>query len=153
MSSAGAAAEAAAAAAPVGAPGGGDGRRASSRDRIAFGSCHSQHYRNPSIWDAVASRNPFAFVWVGDAVYADDFVYAKSGKFPYATKATPFCGEPKEMADLYRNLTSQEEFGYRKLIAPPPSSFSATAPPTILGAWDDHGTFFSAFCRECLLSA
>mmetsp|Transcript_6593 Transcript_6593/g.15763 ORF Transcript_6593/g.15763 Transcript_6593/m.15763 type:complete len:402 (-) Transcript_6593:2907-4112(-) len=43
-------------------------RRASS---IVFGSCNSQHYDQP-FWDVIRERNPTAFVWAGDAVYADD---------------------------------------------------------------------------------
>ena len=42
--------------------------RASS---IVFGSCNSQHYEQP-FWKVIKKRNPTAFVWTGDAVYADD---------------------------------------------------------------------------------
>lgn len=39
--------------------------------RIIFGSCNSQYYEQP-FWKIIRERNPIAFVWAGDAVYADD---------------------------------------------------------------------------------
>jgi alkaline phosphatase D len=39
--------------------------------RIIFGSCSSQHYEQP-FWSVIKDRQPTAFVWAGDAVYADD---------------------------------------------------------------------------------
>jgi PhoD-like phosphatase len=39
--------------------------------RIIFGSCNSQHFEQP-FWDVISKRDPTAFVWAGDAVYADD---------------------------------------------------------------------------------
>lgn len=41
--------------------------------RIIFGSCTSQHYHhNQPLWPVIQNRNATAFVWGGDAVYADD---------------------------------------------------------------------------------
>lgn len=40
--------------------------------RIIFGSCSSQHYSEQKFWPIIQSRNATAFVWGGDAVYADD---------------------------------------------------------------------------------
>ncbi|KAG7369680.1 PhoD-like phosphatase [Nitzschia inconspicua] len=42
-----------------------------SPSRIIFGSCSSQHFEQP-FWDVIQRRDPTAFVWAGDAVYADD---------------------------------------------------------------------------------
>jgi hypothetical protein len=39
--------------------------------RIVFGSCNSQYYEQP-FWEIIGDRNPTAFVWTGDAIYADD---------------------------------------------------------------------------------
>ena len=39
--------------------------------RILFGSCNSQYHEQP-LWPNIISRNAAAFVWCGDAVYADD---------------------------------------------------------------------------------
>jgi len=39
--------------------------------RIFFGSCSSQYYEQP-FWNIIKERNPTAFVWGGDAIYADD---------------------------------------------------------------------------------
>jgi len=38
-------------------------------NRIAFGSCNEQDLQN-KLWPIIASRNPAAFVWGGDAIYA-----------------------------------------------------------------------------------
>lgn len=39
--------------------------------RIIFGSCNSQYYEQP-FWKIIRARNSTAFIWTGDAVYADD---------------------------------------------------------------------------------
>lgn len=38
-------------------------------DRIAFGSCNDQDRQN-KLWPIIQARNPAAFVWGGDAIYA-----------------------------------------------------------------------------------
>ena len=43
----------------------------STSSRILFGSCSSQHHDQP-LWSNIISRNAAAFVWCGDAIYADD---------------------------------------------------------------------------------
>ena len=45
--------------------------KSNSPSRIIFGSCNSQYYEQP-LWKVIQDRNPTAFVWAGDAVYADD---------------------------------------------------------------------------------
>jgi hypothetical protein len=40
--------------------------------RIAFGSCNNQFLQN-NLWDRIAERDPIAFVWGGDAIYAGEF--------------------------------------------------------------------------------
>jgi hypothetical protein len=39
------------------------------KSRIAFGSCNDQDTKN-NLWPIIESRNPAAFVWGGDAIYA-----------------------------------------------------------------------------------
>jgi hypothetical protein len=41
-------------------------------DRIAFGSCNEQDLQN-NLWPIIESRQPTAFVWGGDAIYAGTF--------------------------------------------------------------------------------
>lgn len=44
-------------------------RTLKSPDRIAFGSCNDQDHQN-NLWPVIESRQPVAFVWGGDAIYA-----------------------------------------------------------------------------------
>jgi hypothetical protein len=37
--------------------------------RIAIGSCNNQNLTQP-LWDVLISRQPIAFVWAGDSIYA-----------------------------------------------------------------------------------
>ena len=39
------------------------------KNRIAFGSCNDQDLRN-DLWPIIESRDPAAFIWGGDAIYA-----------------------------------------------------------------------------------
>jgi hypothetical protein len=39
------------------------------KSRIAFGSCNDQKMKN-NLWNVITSRNPAAFIWGGDAIYA-----------------------------------------------------------------------------------
>ena len=43
-----------------------------SKSRIIFGSCNSQLHKEQPLWPVIESRNATAFIWGGDAVYADD---------------------------------------------------------------------------------
>lgn len=92
-------------------------------DRILFGSCNSQHYE-PVLWPSILSRNASAFVWVGDAMYADDF--ASQHWFP--TKRVPLPATPEVLRRLYNDLL--HESGYRELLE---------GNMTVLGTLDDHG--------------
>lgn len=88
-----------------------DNRRNNSTSRILFGSCNSQHHKQV-LWPSILSRNPSAFVWGGDAIYADSHV----------KEATP-----EITAELYRE--QKEHVGYKRLLD--------TKIP-ILGVLDDH---------------
>jgi len=81
--------------------------------RLVFGSCHSQHYESV-LWENVAHRDAAAFVWTGDAIYADDFV---EGKTRQAT--------PAVLKQLYDQLLLEKSYEQIEL-------------PVVLGVWDDH---------------
>jgi hypothetical protein len=40
--------------------------------RIAFGSCNDQDRKN-NLWPIIESRNPAAFIWGGDSIYAGNY--------------------------------------------------------------------------------
>jgi len=42
------------------------------KNRIAFGACNDQDKQN-NLWAVIESRDPTAFIWGGDAVYAGEF--------------------------------------------------------------------------------
>lgn len=40
-----------------------------TKNRIAFGSCNNQELKN-NFWSIIEARDPAAFIWGGDAIYA-----------------------------------------------------------------------------------
>lgn len=89
--------------------------------RMAFGSCTSQHHEEQPFWDVLLKRNITAFVWGGDAVYADDRLVSR---FPRkkVLDATP----------EYLNRLLQEQRnvpGYKALL---------DSKISIFGTIDDH---------------
>ena len=94
----------------------------SSPSRLLLASCHSQHYEytegDDDVWDAMSQRHAAGLLWVGDAVYGDD--YHANGTVRIAT--------PEILQSLYHDLL-QTHPGYAAYRA---------AGPTILGVWDDH---------------
>lgn len=47
--------------------------------RIAFGSCNDQDMQN-NLWNRIDERNPAAFIWGGDAIYAGTFCFSVTVK-------------------------------------------------------------------------
>lgn len=92
-------------------------------DRVLFASCSSQHYKQV-IWPSIISRNASAFVWAGDAVYADDF--ESSGRWMWPRKKVKIA-TPQVLRDLYEQ--QWKDPGYKALLE---TNIS------ILGTWDDH---------------
>jgi hypothetical protein len=88
--------------------------------RFIFGSCNSQHFKQP-FWDVIDQRNATAFIWAGDAVYADDR-RDEDGKVLDAT--------PEYLQELYQE--QQRVPGYKELIDKNKSGVS------IFGTMDDH---------------
>jgi len=82
-----------------------------SHSRVLFGSCNSQHHEQV-IWNSILRRNASAFVWGGDAIYADSI-----------EKVTP----PHRFQKLYEK--QKQNPGYKKLM-------DQNIP--ILGVLDDH---------------
>jgi hypothetical protein len=56
----------------------GDGRERKKflarKNRLAFGSCNDQDLTN-NLWPIIASRQPAAFIWGGDSIYAGMIFY------------------------------------------------------------------------------
>lgn len=75
--------------------------------KLAFGSCSDQHSPNPLLIE-MAEREPDAFIWLGDIVYADS-------------------EDPEEIRIAYELLKESGE--YQELI-------NRGLP--IVGTWDDH---------------
>lgn len=42
-------------------------------NRILIGSCNNQNLTNP-LWKVMTDRDPLAFIWAGDAIYAGKLV-------------------------------------------------------------------------------
>jgi alkaline phosphatase D len=89
------------------------------------------------LWPALTHRNSTAFVWAGDAIYADDFHPAESfWKKPAVREATPAV-----LRDLYAELL--EHPGYKRFTArsddtDTPEETESHRNFTVLGAFDDH---------------
>ena len=50
--------------------------------KIAFGSCNKHQKMNAtSIWTSIEQTNPNAFIWLGDAVYADTRITFEKRKY------------------------------------------------------------------------
>ena len=88
--------------------------------KLAFGSCHSRkafdrlsstltanNNHTATIWDAIASHRPDAFLWAGDAVYPP----RKLGDAPVGA-----------LIDEYDQLRTNHTLGYARTMLPP--SFS-----------------------------
>ncbi|KAL7576107.1 hypothetical protein ACA910_000885 [Epithemia clementina (nom. ined.)] len=87
------------------------------RSRILFGSCNSQ-YRDQQLWSAILARNATAFIWGGDAVYADSKI-----------RGQEIAATPEILAQSFRAQLNQT--GYQQLIMEPNNM-------TVVGVWDDH---------------
>jgi alkaline phosphatase D len=75
--------------------------------RILFASCNSQDYPQP-LWPSIRSRNATAFVWAGDAIYADTTVGIDFTTFPPRKKIQP--GTPQLLRELYLEQRQHEEY-------------------------------------------
>eukprot|EP00934_Nitzschia_sp_Nitz4_P008731 Nitzschia sp. Nitz4//scaffold7_size249615//199035//200567//NITZ4_001202-RA/size249615-processed-gene-0.156-mRNA-1//1//CDS//3329558517//8721//frame0 len=108
--------------------------------RLVFGSCSSQHYPEQPLWKVIQDRNATAFIWGGDAIYADDRFIYNQPFFPLRKRLT---ATPDYLRQLYDEQLQQP--GYRALLDTNISVF---------GTIDDHdygvdngdGTF--AFRKE-----
>lgn len=93
-------------------------------DRIAFGSCNEQDLQN-NLWPIIESRQPTAFVWGGDAIYADTLLAPDWSSFP--PKAQHRCATPSLLRKLYQ--TQRNVPAYRSLLR---------QNLTVFGTFDDH---------------
>ncbi|TWU03080.1 Phospholipase D precursor [Symmachiella macrocystis] len=81
--------------------------------RIAFGSC-AKHWQYQPIWETVIARKPDLFLFLGDAIYADN-----DGKTAWEVTKQQLQGEWNRLAD-------KPEF----------QRFRATVP--MMATWDNH---------------
>ena len=88
------------------------------------------------MWPHMKSRQPSAFVWVGDAVYADDFEWTPAAERKSMTdsiKRRVKEAVPEDFERLYQGLL--RNYAYRSFIQ---ASSEAEAGPLIMGTFDDH---------------
>ena len=91
--------------------------------RLLFGSCNNQDYDQP-LWNHVLKRNGTAFVWGGDAIYADrntGLDYSTFPPNPHIQQATP-----QVLESVYKQQLANDN--YRKVRD---SMF-------VIGTIDDH---------------
>lgn len=95
--------------------------------RIAFGSCNNQDRQN-HLWSVIEARAPTAFIFGGDAIYADvehhglDF-----STWPPKFSSRVECGTPDRVRELYEK--QRQVPGYARLLE---------KNVTIFGTIDDH---------------
>ena len=82
-----------------------------SKHRIAFGSCNDQDVQN-NLWPVIESRKPAAFIWGGDAIYADFHTATDWSTFPPTSELQ--CATPDRLKALYRKQLAVP--GYRRLL-------------------------------------
>jgi hypothetical protein len=83
-----------------------------SKSRIAFGSCNVQDVQN-NLWPIIESRKPAAFIWGGDAIYADQHIATDWSTFPPNFSELQ-CATPDRLKVLYREQLAVP--GYRRLL-------------------------------------
>jgi len=93
--------------------------------RIAFGSCNNQNLTN-NLWDVIAKREPIAFVWAGDSIYADIHLGNDWSKFPPLPIMSP--ASPERLRSFYN--IQRNNPAYVKFLKDTNAS--------IFGAIDDH---------------
>jgi alkaline phosphatase D len=84
-----------------------------SKNRIAFGSCNDQNVQN-NLWPVIESRKPAAWIWGGDAIYADHYTPTDWSTFPPTFHTELSCGTPERLEMLYRKQLAVP--GYRRLL-------------------------------------
>lgn len=84
---------------------------------LTFGSCAGMFGKqNEAIWHSISSRNPSAFIWLGDAVYADEMTLPLVF-YPVSEEKWRSKYEKNKNAPGYKELRESTR---------------------ILGVWDDH---------------
>ena len=90
---------------------------ASQETKIAFGSCNKHQKMNAtSIWTSIERTNPNAFIWLGDAVYADTRITFEKRKY-FGEKFHAEAYAAVKRFPAYERLAKKAR---------------------ILGTWDDH---------------
>jgi hypothetical protein len=127
--------------------------------RILIGSCHSQHYPESNIWNAMTQRNASTMIWAGDTIYGDDFhpsptslgSFSKSwwskwntGTTTASTTVRP--ATPSVLQSLYEQLVDDPRYSHftRRISGNTTTTNNKNHRPipqqtmTVLGVWDDH---------------
>ena len=102
-------------------------KKDSPKSRIAFGSCNSQNLTQP-LWDVITSRRPAAFVWAGDAIYADHLLSSNSNWKTFPPRPVMSVATPERLEAYYK--IQQSIPAYR--------NFLEVSNATIFGTLDDH---------------
>ncbi|VEU40387.1 unnamed protein product [Pseudo-nitzschia multistriata] len=114
--------------------------------RLIFGSCNSQHYEQP-FWKIIGERNPAAFVWTGDSVYADDRPKQSvggrelhSGNLDSASWWWPSLSRVRSRSPGYADATPDylRELYRQQLEVPEYRDLITGGGISIFGALDDH---------------
>jgi alkaline phosphatase D len=88
--------------------------------RLIFGSCNSQHFDQP-FWDVILKRDTTAFIWAGDAVYADDRRDVDGNKLDATSEYLRQLYQEQRSVPGYHELTDKTKSGV-----------------SIFGTMDDH---------------
>jgi alkaline phosphatase D len=111
--------------------------------KILLASCNSQHHQ-PVLWDAMMERNAASMVWVGDAIYGDDFHPSPAngqGWSKWMKQRKVRAATPLMLQEAYEHLLSNP--GYRRFTRRDgtlgrPAGGHSLMNMTVLGVWDDH---------------
>lgn len=133
--------------------------------RIAFGSCNEQDLQN-NMWPIIEKRDPVAFIWGGDAIYAGTYVcknleitrnfvlgllltyklFSSDADYQLPTEWTKFppiskhkCADPARLRTLYKEQKSIP--AYKRLLK---------SNLTVFGTFDGMSTYTEQTNRVCL---
>lgn len=115
--------------------------------RIVIASCSHPSLPQP-LWPVISSRHPAAFVWAGDAIYADKFQGldwrsiglridkdSKKWRFTFPPPSIHEDADPDIIRGWYRKQW-EEQIEYRKFVEGWDSN--GTERPLVFGTIDDH---------------
>jgi hypothetical protein len=96
------------------------------------------------LWPIIASRKPAAFVWGGDAIYADTQLTVDWTTFP--PQSTHQCATPSRLRSLYQKQLRNP--GYRELLKHNVTifgTFDGKTVPTLTVHWSLFHRYLQSF--------